>query len=193
MSAWASARCVTSPPTATTSRTFSRTSGEFAEGVKGNPNAAELPGLTLRENVRGTEIIPTTSTEREDFSWIADLQQVCPTCEIDAEVLDDQPPGIVAARIKLRSGNVYTWRVARYASNVTPAYFWAQYRLAVDGVEGGPPRMERPYHKMHLAARMGFTYETFCKYLELWGPPPGYAAPGIKAAKETNPYHASGP
>lgn len=90
---------------------------------KGNSNAAELPALVLRQGVRGTEIIPTTATQRGDFTWIADLEQICPTCEIDSSVLDSQPPAIVAARFKLRSGDVFTWRVARFDTDVTPAFF----------------------------------------------------------------------
>jgi len=62
-------------------------------------------------------------------------------------------------------------------TNVGREFFWEQYRNGVDGMDG-LPRMQRPYRKTHLQARTNFTYKAFIKYLDLWGPPPGYAAPG---------------
>jgi hypothetical protein len=38
--------------------------------------------------------------------------------------------------------------------------------------------LTRPYRGTHLAARIGLVYGTFTNYLNRWGPPPGYAAPG---------------
>jgi hypothetical protein len=91
---------------------------------------ANLPSLVVRDNVRGTtnnqpQIIPTTSTERGDFSWIADMQQICPSgCTLNSDVLDAvPPPGLVAARFRIRSGEVFTYAVARMGSDVTPVHF----------------------------------------------------------------------
>jgi hypothetical protein len=95
--------------------------------VGSNP---DLPSLVIRDNVRGTvnnapQIIPTTSTEREDFSWIADMQQICPSgCTLNEDVLDAVPPSnLVAARFRVRSGKVFTYAVARMGSDVTPVHF----------------------------------------------------------------------
>lgn len=103
-------------------------SGSDLSIVKGSSTDPALPALVYRTNVRGTvngnpKIIPTTSSEREDFTWIADLDQICPSCEIDQSVLGSQPPAIVAARLRLRSGNVFTYSVARIGGNVTPVHF----------------------------------------------------------------------
>ncbi len=96
---------------------------------KGSTSDPDLPSLVLRKNVRGMvngepRIIPTTSAEREDYTWLADLDQLCPTCELNPAVLGSQPPaGIVAARLRLRSGNVFTYSIARIGTDVTPVHF----------------------------------------------------------------------
>jgi hypothetical protein len=90
----------------------------------------DLPALILHTGVRGTvngqpRTIPTTSAEREDYSWVADLKQICPSgCGLDPAMTGAQvPPGLIAARLRLRSGKVFTWSVARMGSDVTPVYF----------------------------------------------------------------------
>ncbi len=97
---------------------------------KGSSNAPELPALSFRTGVRPTVDgipipVPTTSTARADYSWVADMKKVCPTgCTLDPSVLGANPPsGLIAARFKLRSGNVFTYSVARIGSNVTPVHF----------------------------------------------------------------------
>ncbi|HYO76110.1 MAG TPA: hypothetical protein VE010_06565, partial [Thermoanaerobaculia bacterium] len=92
--------------------------------------AADLPPLVIRNNVRGTvngqpQIVPTNATEREDFSWVPNLKQVCATgCTLNPAVLATQPPsGLIAARFRLRSGTVFTYSVARVGANVTPVNF----------------------------------------------------------------------
>ena len=85
---------------------------------------SNLPALTIRDDVRGTDIIPTTSTERGDISWIANLTQICgSSCTLDPDLFDTVPPGIVAARFTIDSGDLYTWSVARLGSDVTPVHF----------------------------------------------------------------------
>jgi hypothetical protein len=91
---------------------------------KANVNDADLPSLSLTTNARTTgSIIPTTSGEREDISWIPSLQQLCSTCVLDSAVVGSQPPVTIAARLHLRSGRVFTYSVARMGTNVTPAHF----------------------------------------------------------------------
>ena len=95
---------------------------------KSSANAADLPPLVLRTNVRGTvngvpRIIPTTAAEGRDYTWLADLNQICPACVTDPAIRASQPSGVVAARLRLSSGNVFTYTIARIGSNVTPVHF----------------------------------------------------------------------
>lgn len=95
---------------------------------KGSSNAPNLPGLTIRDDARASvngqpQIIPTTSDEREDFSWIAGLKKVCPDCTLNEDVLAEEPPGLVAARFRLTSGKVFTYAIERTGSNVKPVHF----------------------------------------------------------------------
>lgn len=97
---------------------------------KGSSSAPELPSLVIRDDVRGSAngvplMVPTSATERGDFSWIADLKELCTTgCSIDSSFFDEEPPaGLVAARFRLRTGNMFTYSVARIGSDVTPVHF----------------------------------------------------------------------
>jgi hypothetical protein len=108
---------------------------------KTSTSAPNLPALIYRTNVRGTsngqpQIVPLTATAREDYSWVADLQSLCTNgCTLNPAVLSAQPPaGLVAARFKLKSGKVFTYRVARHGNNVAPAYF-----ERLDGQGGASP------------------------------------------------------
>ena len=91
---------------------------------KGSAGDPDLPPLALRSGVRST-IVPTTSTEREDYSWVANLKQLCGNgCTLNPALLGPNPPaGLVAARLRLRSGNVFTYSVARIGGDVTPVHF----------------------------------------------------------------------
>ncbi len=98
--------------------------------VQKSTGAANLPALTMRDNVRGTvnddpQIIPTTSTERGDISWIPALEPLCASgCTISSHLLDTVPPSLVAARFTINSGDLYTYSLARLASSdVTPVQF----------------------------------------------------------------------
>ncbi|MDQ3281109.1 MAG: hypothetical protein M3Q69_06830 [Acidobacteriota bacterium] len=95
---------------------------------KGSTTAADLPALELtntRTSVNGQlQSIPSTSNERQDFSWVADLKKICPSCSnLNADILGAQPPAIVAARLRLRSGKVFTYSIARIGNEVTPVKF----------------------------------------------------------------------
>lgn len=98
-------------------------------GVQKSSGAANLPALEIVDDARGTvngqpRVIPTTSAERQDFSWIPALQQLCSSgCTLDSDLFDTVPPGIVAARFKIDSGDLYTYSVARLGSDVTPVQF----------------------------------------------------------------------
>jgi len=100
-------------------------SGSDISLAKASSSDSDLPALTVTNTARSTgSIIPSTSSERRDASWIADIKQLCPsTCTLDSSVLDSVPPSIIAARFHLRTGNVFTDSVTRMGANVTPAHF----------------------------------------------------------------------
>ena len=102
--------------------------------LKGSSGAADLPALTFaatRPTVNGVPaIIPTTSQEREAFDWVINLKELCPDCSIDSSMFAAQPPAIVAARFKLRTGKMFTYSIARIGNDVTPVHF---SRLDGDG------------------------------------------------------------
>ncbi|HKO56965.1 MAG TPA: hypothetical protein VJ276_13905 [Thermoanaerobaculia bacterium] len=92
--------------------------------AKGSANDPDLPVLSIVRDQRGSAIIPTTAAQRQDYSWVADLKQICSSCDLDSSVHATQPPsGLVAARFKLRNGRVFTYSVARIGSDVTPVQF----------------------------------------------------------------------
>src|SRR4051812_34552588 len=98
--------------------------GSDLELRKGSTSAADLPALSINTSARGTAPIPTTSGEREDFSWVADIKQICPDCTLNPDLFDTEPPAnLVAARFRLKSGTLHTYSVARIGSSVTPVHF----------------------------------------------------------------------
>jgi hypothetical protein len=95
--------------------------------LKGSSGDPDLPPLTFantRPTVDGVPaIIPTNALEREAFDWVIDLNKICSTCSVDPAMHAVQPPAIVAARFKIRTGKLFTYSIARIGSNVTPAHF----------------------------------------------------------------------
>ncbi|MGA8808943.1 MAG: hypothetical protein WB973_13785 [Thermoanaerobaculia bacterium] len=104
-------------------------SGSDISFQKASSSDPDLPSLSFTSTARAYDngqpsLIPSTSAEREDISWIADLRQICgSTCTIDPAVLASQPPSTVVARLHLRSGRVFTQSIARIGGNVTPVHF----------------------------------------------------------------------
>jgi len=98
--------------------------GSQLELRKGSTNAPALPALSFVEDVRDG-IIPTTSAEREDYSWLASVKEICgtPCDDLDPDVLAEEPSGLIAARFVLKSGKVFTYSVAKIGSDVTPVHF----------------------------------------------------------------------
>jgi hypothetical protein len=97
---------------------------------KGNESDPDLPSLVIREDARSSvngipQIIPTTSAERSDFSWVANLKKICESgCNIDSALIEAEvPSSMIAARLRLRTGNVYTYSIARIGSDITPVNF----------------------------------------------------------------------
>lgn len=104
-------------------------SGSDVSLQKASGNDPDLPALSFTSTARAfnngqPSLIPSTSAEREDISWIADLKQICPSgCALDSSVLASVPPSTVVARFHLRSGRVFTQSIARIGANVTPVHF----------------------------------------------------------------------
>ena len=92
---------------------------------KGATTDPDLPALDFIDNARGSANIPTSSSEREDFNWVANLKQLCTSgCSIDSDLLGTNPPAsLVAARLTLRTGKVFTYSIARIGGDVTPVQF----------------------------------------------------------------------
>jgi hypothetical protein len=96
--------------------------------VQKSSGGANLPALTLRDNVRGTvnddpQLIPTTSTERGDISWIPGLPSCSEGCTLRSDLLDTVPPELVAARFTIDSGDLYTYSIARLGTDLKPVEF----------------------------------------------------------------------
>lgn len=104
-------------------------SGSDVSLQKASGSDPDLPALSFTSGARTfnngqPSLIPSTSAEREDVSWIADLKQICGSgCALDSSVLASQPPSTVVARLHLRSGRVFTQSIARIGANVTPVHF----------------------------------------------------------------------
>ena len=100
-------------------------SGSDISLQKASSSDPALPALSLTNTARATSsIIPSTSSEREDISWIASVKQLCgSTCTLDSSVLDSVPPSSIVARLHLRNGRLFTYSVSRIGANVTPVHF----------------------------------------------------------------------
>lgn len=89
--------------------------------------------LTIRTGVRkrngdGTlTLVPETATEREDFTWVADLSDIAPqTGGFKKALTLPEPPSkcVVAARLKLRNGKLFTYSLVKMAdAKVHPIHF----------------------------------------------------------------------
>jgi len=100
-------------------------SGSDISMQKASGSDPDLPALSVVSNARASStLIPSTSSEREDISWIANLKQICPSgCTLDSSVLASVPPSTIVARFHLRSGKVFTQSITRIGANVTPVHF----------------------------------------------------------------------
>jgi hypothetical protein len=104
-------------------------SGSDISLQKASASDPDLPALSVTSNVRTAvngqpSLIPSTSAEREDISWIADVKQICGSgCALDPSMLASVPPSTIVARLHLRSGRLFTYSVSRIGANVTPVHF----------------------------------------------------------------------
>jgi len=89
--------------------------------------------LTIRSNVRGRntetgalQLVPTTPAEREDISWVADMGNLAPATQgFKAAVTSTEPPPgcMIAARLKLQSGKLFTYSLVKIDGKAKPVHF----------------------------------------------------------------------
>lgn len=83
--------------------------------------------LAIRNGARAKKhAVPADAAEREDFSWIASLKNIAPSAGgLKAGLTGKQvpPPGLIAARLTLNSGKVFTYSVIRVGGKVRPIHF----------------------------------------------------------------------
>jgi len=103
---------------------------ELAINPSGTDAKASPPDLELRQTAQLNKggrpgLIPNTSQEREDFRWVPDLAKIDPSIGgLNPAVLSDHPPvDLIAARLKLTHGKVFTYRLMRVHNNVEPIQF----------------------------------------------------------------------
>lgn len=86
-----------------------------------------MPPLFLQTSTRNGKPVPATSAEREDFGWVPNLKQVLPSFgTLNPALFGARPPkSIVAARLRLKSGRVFTHRLIRVDGKVVPLHFRA--------------------------------------------------------------------
>lgn len=94
--------------------------------------AGPVEPLAVRTGARGRDEngvllpVPRTPAEREDFTWVADLSDLAPETNGFKEslTLAEPPPGCtVAARLKLRSGTLFTYSLVKIDAKVVPVHF----------------------------------------------------------------------
>lgn len=91
--------------------------------------AASRP-LQIHREMRRVEAghpsdLPQTPGERKDFSWVAELGRIDAAAGmVDPDVLSPQPrKGLIAARLRLHSGEVWTYRLVGVEDKVLPLDF----------------------------------------------------------------------
>jgi hypothetical protein len=88
------------------------------------PLAIRTGARTLGED-GSPRLVPSTPSEREDFSWVADLSDLAPGTDGFRDVLKgkDRPGDLVAARLKLKSGKVITYSLVKIDGKARPVHF----------------------------------------------------------------------
>ncbi|HYC60676.1 MAG TPA: hypothetical protein VEK79_14015 [Thermoanaerobaculia bacterium] len=91
----------------------------------GEPLAIRTDVRTVNED--GTlQLVPMTPAQREDFTWVTSLSKVSPGIGgFKAAVTSpDPPPGcMIAARLKLRSGKLFTYSLVKIDGKARPVHF----------------------------------------------------------------------
>jgi hypothetical protein len=94
--------------------------------------AGPVEPLAIRSGVRGRDdngallAVPRSAAEREDFTWVANIDEIAPETNgfKDSLTLPEAPPACtVAARLKLRNGKLFTYSLVKIDSKAIPVYF----------------------------------------------------------------------
>lgn len=82
-------------------------------------------GVRRRDENDALNRVPRTVQEREDFSWVADINEIAPDSEGYRSSLTQpgNPGNLVAARLRLRSGKIMTYSVIKIDGNARPIHF----------------------------------------------------------------------
>lgn len=174
------------------------------------------PSLTLVRNARALEdgrpkAIPGSSREREDFSWVPDLDQVLPSLgNLDPALFGARPPkGVVAARLRLRSGRVFTYSLIRAYGKVAPIHFrvlgsetespvrqaMASWVAAEIRVPGGQVEIvatsfdDGTQRSMKLSPKDGLVEMAILNLPAFQVPPPGMIQPAPQPGKHFEAYY----
>jgi hypothetical protein len=84
------------------------------------------PPLAILGNQRAAgESLPRSAIERKDFGWVAELEKIDPSAgAVDPDVLSQQPTkGLIAARLRLRAGEISSYRLIGLQDEVPPLGF----------------------------------------------------------------------
>ncbi|HEX5757832.1 MAG TPA: hypothetical protein VF121_01425 [Thermoanaerobaculia bacterium] len=84
------------------------------------------PPLAILGNQRTAgESLPRSAAERKDFSWVAELEKIEPSAgAVDPDVLRARPEkGLIAARLRLRAGEISSYRLVGLQDEVPPLSF----------------------------------------------------------------------
>ncbi|MBV9493532.1 MAG: hypothetical protein JOZ54_04755 [Acidobacteria bacterium] len=95
-----------------------------------------VSGVRGRNEAGVLNAVPADAHEREDFSWVPSLRDVVPGSQgfKAAYTSDDTPPGcVIAARLRFRSGKVFTYALARVDGKVRPIHFRPPSGAGPDG------------------------------------------------------------
>lgn len=89
--------------------------------------------LAIRTGARGSNddgtlhLVPLTPAEREDISWVTSIGSVVPGVSgFKAAITsgdETPPPCMIAARLKLRSGKVFTYSLVKIDGKARPVHF----------------------------------------------------------------------
>ncbi|HEX9985011.1 MAG TPA: hypothetical protein VGF69_17245 [Thermoanaerobaculia bacterium] len=83
-------------------------------------------GLRTRDANGVLSVVPATPAERGDFSWVADMSELAPgTGGFKTALTLAEPPSgcVVAARLKLRSGELYTYSLVKIDAKARAVHF----------------------------------------------------------------------
>jgi hypothetical protein len=81
--------------------------------------------LSLHRSAGQKKLVPGSPAERQDFTWVADLRKIAPSLgQLNPSLFAARPPkAIVAARLRLTSGDISTYSLIRVGKELQPIHF----------------------------------------------------------------------